>query len=239
MGPGGRGPAGKVAPQGSDPVRLPPVRLDPVRLDPVRLDPVRLDAVRFDPVVFTMEACEAEITSGARRQESTIQLVTARDKPNGASRPLRRRRGAHALVLALALITVPAAAAEREATPRPGGDHQSLASRPCRPATAGERFRVDFDGVELGILARLVACAAELDLMFAHQVLAGRQLSVVAPRPVSVKDLVALFVRSLHTQGLVLERHGRYGVIRLAADGGGDGGDAAQPAPKRRSSKGR
>lgn len=132
-------------------------------------------------------------------------------------------------VLLLLLSATPALADQ----PTPDEGEAVPTTRPCRPAVKGELFRVDFDGVELGILARLVSCAAELDLMFTPQALASRKVSVISTRPVPIKDLVALFVHALHRNGLVLERRGRYGVIRAAAGG------TTQPSPKRRSNKGR
>ena len=112
----------------------------------------------------------------------------------------------------------------------------AAAERPCQPARPGETFAVDFADVELETIARLVSCAAELAILYSSPTLAGRRVTVLAPRPVELRGLLALFRHALVGAGLVMETRGAYHVIR-AAEGGG-GGPAHAPS-KRRSSSGR
>ena len=129
-----------------------------------------------------------------------------------------------ALAVALvATLAAPPAEAEEE--------------RPCVPAAKGETFVVDFDAVELETVARLVSCAAEIAILYSPPTLRGRTLSVLAPRPVDVRALVALFRSALVDAGLVMERRGAYHLIRAAEGGGGT--PRRQVPSKRRSSQGR
>ncbi len=151
-----------------------------------------------------------------------LRITTTRNKSKRAS-GARVAAASCACVLALC-VAAPAFGAER----------------PCVPARDGETFDVDFDAAELGTLARLVSCAAEVPIMFSPNTLSGKTVSVLAPRPVDVKTLVELFRTAVVESGLVMERRGAYYLIRPAEGGGGGGRTApAQPPSKRRSSQGR
>ncbi|MGM0577488.1 MAG: hypothetical protein ACQEXJ_17320 [Myxococcota bacterium] len=94
------------------------------------------------------------------------------------------------------------------------------AERPCEPLEPGETTRVDLRDVPLRKVARLVSCAASMNLLFRPPDLGDRRVTVVAPRPVDEPTLRALFRATLSQEGLVLERRGGYHVIRPEA---GDG----------------
>jgi hypothetical protein len=86
-------------------------------------------------------------------------------------------------------------------------------SRPCEPARAGELFKVDFDRVTLKTVARLVSCAASLDLLFSPPELATTEVSMVAPRPVELAGLMAIFRRVVEKAGLRWEQRSAYVLI--------------------------
>ncbi|MCB9730405.1 MAG: hypothetical protein H6744_03740 [Deltaproteobacteria bacterium] len=88
------------------------------------------------------------------------------------------------------------------------------AGRPCVPAAPGERFDVDWREVPLRSVTRLVSCALERSLLFSPQTLGDRRVTVVAPRPVSARELEALWRGVLAEERLLIEAHGAYELIR-------------------------
>ena len=122
-----------------------------------------------------------------------------------------------ALLASAGLGSSPVRSAPPVAPPPPSEPAPLPGQRPCAPARSGERFEVDFDGVPLGSLARLVSCAGELNLIFDPPALGVRQVTVVATMPVPLPDLLALFARALGHEGLVMARRGGFTVIRPAA----------------------
>lgn len=106
----------------------------------------------------------------------------------------------------------------------------SLADAPCRPAGPTDRLSVDFKEVPLRDVVRFVSCAAQLDVILKPPSLAGRKVTVVAPRPVSRRDLVPLLRATLRHAGLTVTSSGAYLVIRVDPD---------HVPSKSRSSKGR
>jgi type II secretory pathway component GspD/PulD (secretin) len=105
-----------------------------------------------------------------------------------------------------------------------------LAEAPCRPAGPLDRLTVDFNEVPLRDVVRFVSCAAQLNVILKPPSLSARTVTVVAPRPVSVSDLVPLLRAALRHAGLAVTRSGAYLVIRTDTD---------HVPSKSRSSKGR
>jgi type II secretory pathway component GspD/PulD (secretin) len=103
------------------------------------------------------------------------------------------------------------------------------AKRPCVPAQPGEKVPVDFRDVSLETVGRYVSCAASVGLVYSPSELRSRTVSVLAPNPVPVSDLLRVFEAALRGHGLVLEARGAFHVIR----------EDAQPPSKSRSTRGR
>jgi len=101
---------------------------------------------------------------------------------------------------------------------------------PCRPAGPKERLTVDFDAAPLSDVVRYVSCAAQLDIILDPPSLSQHTVTVVASRPVTVRDLLPLLRAALRHAGLVATTRGAYLLIRP---------DPAHVPSKRRSSKGR
>lgn len=102
-------------------------------------------------------------------------------------------------------------------------------NRPCVPAQPGEKVPVDFREVSLETVGRYVSCAASVGLVYSPSDLRSRTVSVVAPNPVRVSDLLRVFEIALRSHGLLLEARGSFHVIR----------EDAQLPSKSRSTKGR
>ena len=86
--------------------------------------------------------------------------------------------------------------------------------RACEVAKPNERFQVDFDQISLRDLTRLVACAAEMNVIFDPPTLGSRTVSVIAAHPVSLMELKKLYRLALARQDLRLERRGAYYMVR-------------------------
>jgi len=93
-----------------------------------------------------------------------------------------------------------------------------------------DRLRVDFREVPLTDVVRFVSAAAQLNIILDPPALGGRTVTVVAPRPVSVEDLVPLLRATLRHAGLIVSPRGAYLLIRE---------DPAHVPSKRRSNQGR
>jgi len=89
-------------------------------------------------------------------------------------------------------------------------------TRPCTPATKDEKFAVDFRDARLVDIARLVSCAAEMNIIFEPPQLGNERLTVIAPRPVTLKTLKQLFEHALVKGGFEWVRRHAYRVIRRA-----------------------
>ena len=100
---------------------------------------------------------------------------------------------------------------------------------PCVPAEPQEQVPVDFRDVSLETVGRYVSCRASMGLVYSPAELRSRTVSVVAPNPVRVRDLVRVFEAALRGHGLLLEARGAFHVIR----------EDPQAPSKRRSTRGR
>lgn len=87
-------------------------------------------------------------------------------------------------------------------------------ARPCVPLAKGATVSVDMREAPLADVVRFVSCAAEVGFVLSPPTLAGRAVTVVAPRPVDRRGLLTLFRAALRDAGLVSERRGAYDVIR-------------------------
>ena len=86
----------------------------------------------------------------------------------------------------------------------------------CVPARKGQRFSVDFRQAPVADFARVVSCAAGLNLMFSPPTLGKKTVTVFAPKPVGLRGLLHLFRATLDEHGLKMERRGGFQVIRRA-----------------------
>ena len=89
---------------------------------------------------------------------------------------------------------------------------------------------MDFKDAPLRKVIRFVSCAAELAIILEPPSLASHTITVIAPRPVHVADLVPLLRAALRHAKLSLTPRGSYLVIRPERD---------HVPSKSRSSKGR
>ncbi len=94
----------------------------------------------------------------------------------------------------------------------PGGEAQ----RPCTPSAPGETFAVDLHEVPLRDLARLVSCAAELNIAFQPPALGDKRVTVIATRPVPLRELIRLFEHTAVRHGLEIETKGAFRFVRRA-----------------------
>jgi type II secretory pathway component GspD/PulD (secretin) len=94
----------------------------------------------------------------------------------------------------------------------------STTERPCVPARKGERFNVDFNNTSLLKVARLVSCAAQWNIIFRPSSLGTRKITVVAPTPVSLKELKTLFRSTLRLNGMRISKRTPYRVIEKHPD---------------------
>ena len=126
-------------------------------------------------------------------------------------------RGLRTILAAVPLVIgASGTAASGLATDRvePVAEGGSTGHRACVAARPGELFQVDFRDAELGRVARLVACAAELGLVLEPASLASARVTVIASAPVPLEGLRRVFEHALTSHGLVMERRGAYHVIR-------------------------
>ncbi|MFT7580419.1 MAG: hypothetical protein ACI9MR_002090 [Myxococcota bacterium] len=86
-------------------------------------------------------------------------------------------------------------------------------SRPCKRAAPGERFKVDFADAPLISVARLLSCAAGRNIMFSPTLLGTKKVTVIGPRPVTLRDFDRLWLAVLANNGLKRERRGAYDII--------------------------
>ena len=128
-----------------------------------------------------------------------------------ARRPLRALLGAVLGAVGLLAGAPPGAAAPAPAT---AGDR---AEQPCEPLAPRATLLVDLADVPLSAVARLVSCAAERNILFSPAALSERRVTVVSARPVDRQGLLALWRALLAGQGLVVERHGAYDLVRPSA----------------------
>ena len=110
----------------------------------------------------------------------------------------------------------PAPAAPTPAEPAEPANPADKPERPCVPAGPDERFLVDFEAATLRDVTRLVACAAELNVLFLPSSLASKQVTVISSRPIGLRDLVQLWHELLANHGLVAERRGAYLAVKPA-----------------------
>jgi len=87
---------------------------------------------------------------------------------------------------------------------------------PCRALAPKETLQVDLREAPLGDLARLVSCALGRSLLFSPPELANQQVTFLGPRPLSRRELDALWHATLANAGLIEERHGAFEVVRKA-----------------------
>lgn len=84
----------------------------------------------------------------------------------------------------------------------------------CRPLGAKETLTLDADEIPLAELTRLVSCALERNLLLTPPTLGGKSITVLAPRPLSRRDLLTVWHTSLERHDLVEERRGAVYLIR-------------------------
>jgi hypothetical protein len=84
----------------------------------------------------------------------------------------------------------------------------------CRPLGADEKLTLDADEIPLAELTRLVSCALERNLLLTPPTLGGKSITVLAPRPLSRRDLLTVWHTSLERHDLVEERRGAVYLIR-------------------------
>lgn len=76
---------------------------------------------------------------------------------------------------------------------------------------------VDFRDVSLDVLARWVSDTTGTNIVFAGDDLARRRLTVVAPRPVPVDEVLDLFIAGLWANGLRVEVRAHYVLVLPAS----------------------
>ena len=113
--------------------------------------------------------------------------------------------------------------------PAPAEPNPQRAERRCVPAKTAERFHVDLREAPLQDLARLVSCAAGMNLVFTPSSLGSKTVTVMAPKPISLSELVRLFRHTLLDNGLAMERRGSFHAIVPI----GKGGSAPPSRPRR------
>lgn len=102
-------------------------------------------------------------------------------------------------LLVLALLNAPAHAAPET---------------PCRPLGRGETLALDAAELALGDLTRLVSCALDRNLLLSPPTLAGKTIGILAPRPLTRRDLLTVWHTALERHGLVEERRGALYLVR-------------------------
>ncbi len=75
-------------------------------------------------------------------------------------------------------------------------------------------MRLDWDGIPLTTVARVVGCALERNIVFQPATLGTKTVTMFGPRPFSRRELAQLWTAVLADAGLVGERHGAYEVVR-------------------------
>lgn len=126
----------------------------------------------------------------------------------------------------LALVADPAILL---ATPHaPGRQVATALTRP--PTVSKERLPVDFREAPLTDVVRFVSQAVGINIILDPPSLGGHKVTVIAPRPVPVDELVPLLRAALRHAGLIVSPRGAYLLIRSDPD---------HVPSKRRSSKGR
>jgi hypothetical protein len=84
----------------------------------------------------------------------------------------------------------------------------------CKPLGPDGRVHVDWDGVPLTTVARVVGCALERNIVFQPAALGTKTVTLFGARPFSRRELARLWTAVLADAGLVGERHGAYEVVR-------------------------
>jgi hypothetical protein len=85
---------------------------------------------------------------------------------------------------------------------------------PCRPLTQGETLRLDAAEIPLADLTRLVSCALERNILLSPPTLSGKTITVLAPRPLTRRDLLTVWHTALDRHGLLEERRGAIHLVR-------------------------
>ena len=73
---------------------------------------------------------------------------------------------------------------------------------------------MDFQQAPLRDLARLVSCAAELNIVFLPPTVGDKKVTTMAPRRVPLRDLVQLFEHTAVRHGLEIEKKGAFRYLR-------------------------
>lgn len=84
----------------------------------------------------------------------------------------------------------------------------------CRPLGANEKLTLDADEIPLAELTRLVSCALERNLLLTPPTLGGKSITILAPRPLTRRDLLTVWHTSLERHDLVEERRGAIYLVR-------------------------
>ena len=113
----------------------------------------------------------------------------------------------------------------------PHGPGRQMVPALIRPPTVSkERLPVDFREAPLTDVVRFVSRAVGINIILDPPSLGGHKVTVIAPRPVPIDELVPLLRAALRHAGLVVSPRGAYLLIRS---------DPAHVPSKRRSNKGR
>lgn len=86
--------------------------------------------------------------------------------------------------------------------------------RPCRPLAKGETLALDAAEIPLADLTRLVSCALERNLLLTPPTLGGKTITVLAPRPLTRRDLLTVWHTTLERHDLIEERRGALYLVR-------------------------
>ena len=84
----------------------------------------------------------------------------------------------------------------------------------CQALGNSGRIHLDWDGVALTTVARVVGCALERNIVFQPATLGTKTVTMFGARPFSRRELARLWAAVLADAGLVGERHGAYEVVR-------------------------
>lgn len=114
----------------------------------------------------------------------------------------------------LAFFAILAATANPFAPPIARAEDASSPPRACRPLGPDEKLTLDAAEIPLSELTRLVSCALERNLLLTPPTLGGKSITVLAPRPLSRRDLLTVWHTSLERHDLVEERRGAVYLIR-------------------------
>lgn len=118
----------------------------------------------------------------------------------------RRADGRYGVVMRRLATSMIVAAALLGAAPLP-----TAAQEPARVVS------VDFRDVPLDVLARWVSDTTGTNIVFAGDDLARRRLTVVAPRPVPIDEVLDLFIAGLWANGLRVEVRAHYVLVLPAS----------------------